>query len=274
LASVAGGVLFTPWAYLMYTHLDTAVATSRYLSESLGVEFTLREWGLNIGRLLVAGPQSYDTWLALLSIGVMAMMLAASVALWRKTTQATWLFLLLILLLSIAPFVIPDVLFGGQRSVRERYFMPAYMAATLILAFWLAEIARQRSGQIVLVALLLCALFSSLYSVQAATWWESAPIDADVATLINQGQNALIISDTVFGVMAMLADDLDQDVSILLVKEPTKIRVPDIRGPVFVYQPSAALFAHIQRWPGLSLKLIYQHDRWDMTTYYLYELHR
>jgi hypothetical protein len=174
--------------------------------------------------------------------------------------------------------LLPDLLLGGQRSLRARYFFPAFLGLQLALANLLTgqsgrpRGARDRLRKAAAAAILLCGLASSLLMLRAPTWWGLSEVDRDLVAILNGSPEALLVSDQPFGVVAMLTYGVDPRVRFLLFRSPQALEIPEGYDPVYLYQPSRALRDELAGRPGLRLELVYRKPRWERTSYSLYSV--
>ena len=272
IASASGLLLFTPWGVLIWRRRATIWSTTSYLSQSLDQTITLRQSALNLSHLLFGWPPTH-TWLLPFATAATLLLIIVATAHFLPTAKQEGRILIgLLILVNLAVFVLPDLLFGGQRAVRARYFIPAYSATILIIGDWLAAVAKQRWGQWLLTAILLATATSSVYSVQAATWWGLSQVDLDVAEIVNREADSLFVSDVPFGVIGILTDQLASSTQLQLTKEPETLTLAEHSGTTFVYNPSKKLIQRMHDTTQGSLTLVYQNQRWDGPTVSLYKL--
>ncbi len=280
LASGASFLAFLPWIGIMIIKRDLLITITGYLSAARPFSELLKAWSLHLSRILAAWPEAADARMIWLAIPAILLLGFALLYLVRQSKVKTWLFVLLMAVISPLALVLPDLILGGQRSVQGRYIFPALIALILALAFLLAQKTGQsnavqaRVWSIISMLILLVALVSSAASIRASTWWGLSQVDLDVLAVFNEHPGALIITDSVYGVVAPLSYRLDPDMAFILAKRPFSVAIPTGYDPIFVYQPGEELAGYLRDLPGRALHPIYERARWEGTVYHLYELVR
>lgn len=260
IASASAALLFAPWVGVVLLKRNTAIATTSHLSRPLPLGGLLERWAQGINSLLPGWPVSHPA-AVLVAVPVMLLVLYAFYSLYRNTSRDTWLYLFLLIVVSAGPFFLWDLALGGQRSVRPRYMLPAYLGALAAVAHLLAGRLRGRLRQAAALAVLLTGLVSSVASVRAGTWWGLSEVEVDLARILNRSPRPLVISDVPFGVIAPLSHLVHPDVGFLLTRRPTNLEIPAGYDPVYIYQPSNRLREAIEHGLGWKLLLAYQQAR-------------
>jgi len=200
LVMLGSAIAFSPWLNLIITNYEQLKAKTAWTEAQPSYSFLVKIWGLHFSSLFldlgfdINHPYSY--WippLILLLIGYGFMVLIPD------TDRSIWLFLLCSFLIPTLFLILPDLIFGGQRSISTRYFVPSLIAAQILVAYLFAVQIRNRKQlwQGLLIILLMCGLFSCWKVSQADVWWNKGVSfqNAQVAAVINQTETPLVISD-------------------------------------------------------------------------------
>jgi uncharacterized membrane protein len=270
IASASAALLFVPWVAVVLLRKKTAIATTSHLSRPLPLGELLERWAQAINSMLPGWPVSHPV-AVLVAVPVMLLVLYALYALYRDPSRDTWLYLILLIVVSAGPFFLWDLALGGQRSVRPKYMLPAYLGALVAVARLLAGRLCGRLWQSLALAVLLTGLVSSAASVRAETWWGLSEVEVDLARILNQSPRPLVISDVPFGVIAPLSRRVHPEVGFLLTRRPTDLEIPAGYEPVYVYQPSDQLRGVFEHRPGWILFPTYKKPREDGTVFSLFQ---
>jgi len=200
LVMLGSAIAFLPWLNLMMTNYEQLKAKIAGIEAQPNYSFFVKIWGLHFSRLFldfgfdISHPYSYlIPPLILLLIGY------GFIVLIPDTDRSIWLFLLCLFMIPTLFLILPDLIFGGQRSISTRYFVPSLIAAQILVAYLFAVQIRNRKRlwQGLLIILLMGGLFSCWKISQADVWWNKGISfqNAQVAKVINQTANPLVISD-------------------------------------------------------------------------------
>lgn len=212
LATTIGFIAFLPWIAVVLVNrvqAQSVTAWTGVIKKPLGE--MLKIWGINFSRVFLDFNYSstdaliYQLFLALAIILLLALFCYSLYFLCRNTPQRIWLFILTSMGTIMLPFVIPDLVSGGVRSITPRYFIPCYLGIQLSVAYLLAHkivgiknTGQQKIWQFVMASLITLGVASSVINSQAKTWWHQT-LNRDtpaVAAIINQAKNPLVISNS------------------------------------------------------------------------------
>lgn len=245
---VTGGAiaLLSPWLWI----LANSFAKVQRKTRSLGDD------RYSLGELLdrwfrVLNQMTVDWELAGWNIVLLLVAIAATVLLCRNTPKHTWLFLLLLGWVPFLLLALPDLVLGGERSLRVRYLLPSALSLHLVLAFALSYIipAKRRTDigfQVVFVALLMLQIASCTVTSQRLVWWnKSRPTSSyyqPTAARINRTPQAKILTQS--KVSDLIAWSYWLAPNTLLQYLPTDT-LPDIsdRPILYLHYPSPDLVA-------------------------------
>ena len=292
LALTASLIGFSPWLWTLAQGWGVVqTTTSHTAGDSLPLSYMAKSWLLNLSRCFIdfnASLGERNQLIALVPLYGMVVICAFGIA-YRRLPRRVFVFLTLLASVNIAALVIPDLLLGGQRSLVARYFMPSYLAVTMVMAYWLAtwiqarRIWQRRMG-IGLAVWLICGAVGSNVAIAAApSWWNksSGYYDPQVAQIVNQSQQPVVISDAISGMILALCHQLKGDVQLWVqpkcrtcrqaVEARTNLPLEKLpqAGTLFLYRPSDALVAHVSQRYDLELRFMperspYQPKLWQL----------
>jgi hypothetical protein len=177
----------------------------------------------------------------------------------RVASPDIWLFPLLTGAIAL-PFALLDAVDGGQRSTIARYFLPAYLALTWLLAFGLSEAwANQRRRPWVAGAIALLwvvGLWSSSQGVMAPTWWNkySSYDDPAIAQRVSQLQPPVVISGNALRLLT-LARRLPSQAQLIYLEEPD-LPLPETIQRAIAYRPKAEWLDRLKTNPRYQIQAI------------------
>jgi uncharacterized membrane protein len=230
LALFVGCLSFVPWMIVLMQNWLNLQSKTAWTTSSPPQSVLFKLWGLHLSSNfidpgfplehpytyivppLVGGLFGYGLWL-----------------LCRHTQRRTWLLLLLLTTLPAIALMLPDLLWGGQRSINTRYFVPGLVGVQLTVAYGLASLiengrSRQRLlGKVILALLLTAGMVSCALSWQSETWWTKGTSynNSALAKSLNQLDQPIVIrtlENTALGDTISLSYLVNDDVRFILVK--------------------------------------------------------
>ncbi|MBD1868999.1 glycosyltransferase family 39 protein [Cyanobacteria bacterium FACHB-471] len=260
-ASLIGIAEFIPWIQIVWINRTAVAQTTDWMKQPLPLPTLIQYWGVHFSQMFVAWHFRYDDELGYLAIPILVLAIAALYLLCHCTFERVWLFILTLIGVTALALVLPDLLWAGKRSANLRYFFPSYLGLTIAIAYSIAHSVtfKQKVWQIIMVLLILSSVLTSAIASQANTWWGWSEFDVEIAQIINQSPNPLVISDMPLGMIMPLSHRLDSDTRMLLTANPNTINIPKEFGDVFVYNPSDRLQATVKQ-QNLEQELTYQFE--------------
>ncbi len=253
-------LLFTPWLAIIFHYQQLLTSYTSWMSTTVSVSMTLHAWGAHFIRAFMDFDPSLPTWLLIL---LLPMALAIGVYIRHAPRPAAWLFPLFAVCF-IGVVLIPDLLFGGMRSLQMRYALPAILAVQCMIAWTLGSAlipTAQAANQALLTpqrarvafSLLIAAGIGSLVILdRAPTWWNKnySENNRHIADLINaQPASLLFISNSAgvsVGEVISIAYHLNPDVRIWgepLTGVTADVLLPTTNGERFALLPWTTLIA-------------------------------
>jgi len=212
LSLLAGILIFMPWLIVMIANLSRIQKSTSWSRQgTLDLAFSIKWWMRNLSHLFVDLDPGYNFFDALgrddpFTIPlILALTGYALYYLWRQTDSKVWIFVFALVVVPAVPLMLPDLMFGGWRSLASRYFVPSYLGIALAIAYLLASqilAAKsawwQRFWQGVTVVLISGGVLSCAIISQSESWWNKHvnyyyPQGAEI---INQSSRPLVVSDT------------------------------------------------------------------------------
>ncbi len=274
-ASFVGLLTFTPWLFLLISSFASGQVSKDTGELNIKISFLeqAKRWVGVLSRIFFdLGLDSSDSLTlvvpALLPIFLLLVLIGYSFYFLCNTTpKQVWLFILTLTGVPTLILVLRDLISGGILSTTSRFLFPCFLGIQLAVAYLIAtqitvaKSWRQKLWQIVLVALLSSGIVSCAVSSQAEIWWNKGSSvtkqDLEMARIINQTKNPLLISDFTGSLMS-LSYMLEPKVRLLLLREPNLLRVPGGFSDVFLYRPSKALLNQFEQEPKYNVKSVDQ----------------
>ncbi|MEG4171944.1 MULTISPECIES: glycosyltransferase family 39 protein [unclassified Microcoleus] len=259
LAITAGLVLYSPWIYVMATHLKRISATTDWTRVSPGWLYLLRMWMLTFTALFFdIESSSKNIWIYLLRLPFLLLIAVALYQICRRTSISTWLFIVTSIFVPFLLLALPDIILGGKRSAVSRYLISCFPGVQLAVAYLLASNVKnqQRFWQVILALVFTASVASCTVSAVSDTWWskDSSYFNAEVARNINKEaianrsiKDTIVISDdrgidfTNMGDLLSLSYLLDKDVRLMLMSESPEIEMLNKYSAPLVFHPSEKL---------------------------------
>jgi len=169
-----GLVAFAPWLAALVTHAGT-VTNNAYLGAPLPAQALALKWLFNLGAVF------YDldfVWhaSALIVLPILALAAFGIAQLLRRRPGAAR-YVLALGLVTLAAFLVPDLVRHESRSTAARYLIPTWLALEAAVAFavWTLLRSDKRSARVAAVAVLAfllgCGIVSGAVSASREVWW-------------------------------------------------------------------------------------------------------
>ena len=285
LAMIAALLAFSPWIIIVLNNLSRVQSTAAWTELKLPFGRLLQGWIIHLSCVFFDLNTGYK-YLRPSSLVLLVLVAYSIYFLLRKTPKDVWLFVLTLIGASALALVLPDLIFGGMRSIQARYLIPCYLGVQLAVAYLLAaklafSINRGRKiWQIIFIIILTGSIVSCAVSSQAEFWWNKSPdkhkYNSQIASIVNSTLRPLLISDD----STLISDSfacrilalsylLNPKVQLQLVLEPNIPKIPDGFSDVFLFSPSEALRLSIEKQAYIA-ELVFQRDNfwfWKLSNY-------
>ncbi|MCB9525162.1 MAG: glycosyltransferase family 39 protein [Myxococcales bacterium] len=224
-------VLYAPWGWMVADHWSAVRASTAWTREIVVPRAELLgSFALNLSRAALDLGGEPGGW-AWLPVG-----LAATAALGAAWTLRRRPLMLGIAAVPVALLLVPDLLFGGIRSVSTRYLLPTLLVAVVALA------RATRARPALALAWLLPMGLSAAHNAQDPTPWIkglSRGLPA-VARQIAAAERPLVVGDREHhnpGNLMALAQQVPPDTRFELLLVYEGYRLPADPGTVFLFSP-------------------------------------
>ena len=269
-ASLLAALAFAPWVWVFFTNLTRVMVKTNWVTVPRSLWNLIEYWEFNLSSIFIDLHPSINPRLApRIALGLLIGIGYAICYLWHKEPKpATWFVVSLISIPALA-LILPDLIWGGQRSTVGRYLIPSYLGIQVAVAYLLADRisvsrlsrrqGRSRWAFAAFAALILAGVVSCGISSQADTWWNKAMgyQNPQIARIVNQTPRPLILGEN-WGVnvgnLISLSYLLDEKARLQLVDRP---RLPEIApgfSDVFLFAPSPELLLDIEKKSSLKIE--------------------
>ncbi|HEY9748238.1 MAG TPA: glycosyltransferase family 39 protein, partial [Allocoleopsis sp.] len=194
IATFGGCITFMPWAWVILTSSGRVKDTTSWVA-SLKISLSNRfaYWQANLTSIFL---DFHDLKInQIFSLVVLILVVYAIYFLCCHTSRRVWLFVLLLIGVTALAQLIPDLLWGGRRSLLSRYLVPSYLGIHLAVAYLFTQQLfkirmnnnHQRLWRSIFAIVLSVGVVSCAASAQARDWWKgSSSISLQVAPFIHQ----------------------------------------------------------------------------------------
>lgn len=256
-------LLYAPWAVVVAHHHRSAQRELSWTSKPFTAAELAHRWvstttnvfvhsGADGG--LVGGGQSPPEVAARAAIAValLSILVFCGRSLVRHRSRAAAVLVALLGLVPLLGLALPDVVFGGQRSMIPRYLLPVWIALELTVAGGLGRKLFRTGGRIgvgsVIAAVLVSAGLTSACRARALpAWWDTDPGDLraieQASTEIQARSPTVVISDAEPRWILVLLQRLRDDVSLRLVTGAAAVdwNAAKRSESMFFFMPSPSL---------------------------------
>lgn len=256
LISIGIVITFLPWAWVIVSRASQLKKTTRWASTyKTSIIERAQYWlhNIGIGFIDFEWPVSFTNPLSYILLGAVVYSIYL---LYRHTPKRVWLFVVLLMGISAAAQIVPDILSDGRRSLLPRYSLTVYIGIAIAVGYAMAHAfnnPNRKLQQAGVAALLIGGVVSSLLIPQSLGWAKgSSTIAIDVSPKINQVEQPIIISDTEYFYMLSLSYYVDPSTRYVLLnpEQPESYASALTQLPadsnLLVYSPSNELADAIQ----------------------------
>lgn len=274
LASAFGLFAFTPWLLVILRGWGQIQTTTAFLNKAYSLSQIIDFWFLNLNRVFI------DQELGSANLLLVVLTLYALYFLWCNTPDRVRWFVLLLVGIPFLVLSLPDVIWGGQRSLRIRYLIPCFLGIQVAIAYLLATQAFHLSRyetwfisrpatlpapphaiakgfwRLVLAFLIIAGIVACTLSSQAQVWWNKSTQKSayfpPAAAIINQSENPLVISDGDPISLLSFSYLLQPEVRLRLLQNPRQISPSGSWAGAFLLNPSNTLKNRLTRSTNLE----------------------
>ena len=250
IASSLGCLAFLPWMMIVVANFLKFLISADVIKTETSLMPLIPVWRMQVSRLFFDLDFSLDDPLGyLISLIFLTLVGYAIYFLCRTTNYKTWLFLILLIIITFISIMLPNLFSGGIFLNSQENLISAYLGIQLAVAYLLATqiyngiVLRRRIWQVLLVLIIVCGLISSRVSYASETWWNKGISygNPQAAKIINQGEKPLLISDAEginYGTVFSLSYLVQPKVRFQLVKNQDIPDIPVGFTDIFILNPS------------------------------------
>ncbi len=268
-ASLIALLSFSPWIWVFlenYQAFQRATKWTKYFRvSSLDL---LRIFVLNISRVFAdTGKDSESLVTYIIMLASLILVGYAIYFLILKSFWKTWLFILTLTTVPLLFLLIPDLIFGGVRSLSPRYLIPCFLGIQLSVAYLLGtqlinqSLSQTKIWSFIFTLVVSSGLISCAISTQSNTSWSkvisySLP---KVAEIINQTERPLLVGNNTSynpGNILALSYILKPTVKLQLLSEQNYYSIPQGFSDVFFLSPSDELRNRLERQQKVKIELV------------------
>jgi uncharacterized membrane protein len=268
LASLAAFLALTPWILVLINNFSQFNTSTAWTKIHLPLEVLIKSWLLQLSRIFLDLDFGFENPLSYIITPIFLIFIGYSIYfLCRTSNYKTSLFIVIFIAITSLPLILPDLIFGGIRSLSERYLLPVYLGIQLSIIYLLAtqlnnQTFVRRIWQTIMGLLIICGLVSYGVNSQAETWWSKVISygNPQVAKIINQAPRPLLISDPWginYGNVFSLSYLLEQKVKFQLVKDESIPQISEIFTDIFLLNPSDIWRKKIEAAYNYAGKVVY-----------------
>ncbi|MBD2682042.1 MULTISPECIES: glycosyltransferase family 39 protein [Nostoc] len=279
-ATLVGILTFLPWGFFIVTQLEKLEKTIGWSKKIIPLSDLTDAWQINLSRIVFDITPNYsfpdklqnDLWFLLIRF-ICIVFLYGIYFVYRQTSKKVWLLIFLLIGITSASQALPDVLFGGLRSVIPRYSIPIFIGYHLAIAYLFAEKAFLKSNSLLqrkiwrlIIILFLVLELISCYVIFPKTTWANKGFSSDnipIVNIINQSQYPILIcpectGDKCWGSILSMSYYLKPTVKIQMFPEINISPNFNKFSDVFFLNASEKLQNHLKKEQNLDINLVYK----------------
>ena len=245
-----------PWAGLVIYGRQSVHAVLSWLEQEETLRTLSIKWLGNLGHLVFAWLPAGDRIL-LFSGPLLLLLVWSTIQLIAKNRVQQWLLPSLLCVVPMVAFGMPDLLFGGTRSLISRYFLAADVGAILILGFGLSNNSPKTTDrksrwpkQVLFYTVLTISISSCWFNFNADNWWGEADFGRRAASSIAQTSSPVeVYSDQRLSPFLAFALSLRPKDRIMWLDEKSSLpsEILNSSKSVFLFEPSSTLLDQAMR---------------------------
>ncbi|HEY9716390.1 MAG TPA: glycosyltransferase family 39 protein, partial [Trichormus sp.] len=262
-AMVLTGVLCAPWLVVMAG--PNVIEDMSWLEKKTTLPALTEFWKAHLTWIFAQGL--YPKSNVILINSVLAFVAVCGCIMVMKAQRLQRNFVVCLIACSILPLLVPDLVFGGIRTVILRYMMPAVLGIFLIVSFGISRMLAANAkplraiGSLALGALIAIGIASCLHNSDRPRPSQFS-VNQDLAAMarvINASPKVLMVCnvDSQPGQTLALVRLLRGDIPLLFVKGPDATPMPAGLGSIYVFNADPM--------KGLKLGMEYDFDRSSAT---------
>lgn len=280
ISTLTGVLTFLPWGFFIITQLDNVDKTIAW-SKKIKVPLSnlVDAWQIHLSRIFFDITPNYKfpdklqhtLWFLLIRI-ICIFFLYGIYFIYRKTSKKVWLFIFILIGITSVSQALPDVLFGGIRSVVARYSIPVFLGFHLAIAYLFAQKSfvgnntlKQKIWRSIIIACIFLELVSCYIIFPQQTWWNKAysSDNIPIVNIIHQTKNPILIctectGDGGWGNILSMSYLLKPTVDIQMFPGNSILRDFNDFSDVFFLRASDKLRSYLKKEQNLDIILVYK----------------
>ncbi|MDY6896775.1 MAG: glycosyltransferase family 39 protein [Cyanobacteriota bacterium] len=258
ISSLFGILLFLPWLLVVINNFSNLVENTDHVN-LVRKGFLPLFWGQNLSRVFIDVNQGFSPFSPLHYLS--AFLTGYALYYLCKTAPKAGLFVITLIGVTGIALIAPDIILSGRRSSIGRYAFPCYLGIQIAVSYLITNklkktyhdiryINTYKKWRYIAIALIVSGILSCAVSSQIPTWWNKSASktrhNPEVARIINQSENPLVISDIRPGELLGLTHSLQNTVNLQLVSSGNIPQISQNYQEIFIYRPSDELRAKFE----------------------------
>ncbi|MGL5877583.1 MAG: glycosyltransferase family 39 protein [Xenococcaceae cyanobacterium] len=200
IASMGALLLFSPWLLVIFYYIAYLQQKTSWTNIQRTFTDLLLMWQLHLSSIFIDIDPKINQFISpRISLILLIFILYAIYYIYASGRKQAGLFIITLVGINVFGLILPDLIFGGQRSSMTRYFFPAFLGIELAVAYLLVEskFIQRKLWTGVTILLVIVGLISCTNIAKADTWWNKGISydNAAIAQIINASDRPLIISN-------------------------------------------------------------------------------
>ncbi|MGL5807023.1 MAG: glycosyltransferase family 39 protein [Xenococcaceae cyanobacterium] len=200
IASMGALLLFSPWLLVIFYYIAYLQQKTSWTNIQRTFSDLLLMWQLHLSSIFIDIDPKINQFISpRISLILLIFILYAIYYIYASGRKQAGLFIITLVGINVFGLILPDLIFGGQRSSMTRYFFPAFLGIELAVAYLLVEskFIQRKLWTGVTILLVIVGLISCTNIAKADTWWNKGISydNAAIAQIINASDRPLIISN-------------------------------------------------------------------------------
>jgi len=278
--TLIGILTFLPWGFFIVTQLEKLEKTIGWSKKTIPLSDLTDAWQINLSRILFDITPNYSfpdqlqngLWFLLIRF-ICIVFLYGIYFVYRQTSKKVWLFIFLLIGITSVSQALPDVLFGGLRSVIPRYSIPIFIGYHLAIAYLFAEKAFLNSNSLfqrkiwrLIIILFLALELISCSVIFPKTTWGNKGFSSDnipIVNIINQTSDPILIypecgGDKCWGSILSMSYLLEPTVKIQMFPGISISQNFENYQDVFFVDASEKLRNYLKKEQNLEMDVVYK----------------
>lgn len=246
-SSIFSIILFTPWLGVMFRGKQQITATTSWLNE----RYNLLEWGSFFLRSFSDYFYRIGKYPNQIAIYVVATLIFITVAFVSIKKNRSFTVVLFPAVLTILPFILQDLMYGGIRSLQSRYLLPIFLCIVLSIGYAISTLIAKNVwiGSGILAAILTVQLLSVHNYFTSESWYtyRESNYNIKIAQLIKP--NETILTSKRLSLFTLgLAYRLPSSVKIKVSDFNRPLQSQELEGVDYILHPSLETLEQAKRY--------------------------